>query len=504
MSCEEREGPAPAPTLTDATDTGSSQPAVSDANERAGIDRKARAGSADDVDIKDAHHGSTAVEAVPKPRRPGWLWRTGVFVLLLAVCVPVVALYIQRNRPLFIVDEFAYADYLYKVHSGQPFVRRGEVHEQETLRALACRGYEPEIWPVRPACDSPTFDPAEFPNAGINLADIHPPTYFVITDLGSRVILALGVTDDLIQAGRLFGAAWLAAGLLALWCLMRYIGVNRWATALCLGLVTASPSLRWQWHYLTPDAANLLVGSLVVLAALRWERTGRGLVLLAGAGALALGFKAPNLIVVVAAAAYLAVRAVIARQQTGVAEDGRDRRTPREYVKASASLLVGGGVVAAIWLAVRAAIAVPGVTAAFEATIKVDGLRASYFFENVGRFITVWDVAGSKSYPLALIVSYVLIGSLLAAVASLSPTQPRHTLALVTGGLVMVGPLLLVVVTYITSGTYFMVEPRYGASLVPVQAMIAASFWRTRAALIAVGGLVVIYQASVLLLLLNE
>ena len=437
--------------------------------------------------------------------RPRWLSHAALYILLLALCAPMVALHIQRNRPLFVIDEFAYADYLYKVHSGQPFVRRGELSEQETLRALACRGFTPDsIWPERPACDSPSFDPGEFPNAGISSGDIHPPTYFVITDLGARVILASGVTENLIQAGRLFGAAWLAAGLLALWCLLRALDVNRWAAALALLFVTAHPSLRWQWHYLTPDAANLLVGSLVVLAGLRWERTGRGLLLLSGAGAFALAFKAPNLIVVGTMAAYLVVRAVLARRHAGTGESTSDFRTPRQYLVAAASLLAGGALIAAIWVVVRTAIALAGVTSPMVESQTVDMLRFGYLAENVGRFITAWDVQDSKAYPLALITSYVLIGSLLAAVAVFSPRDRRHTLALVAGGMVVVGPLILVVVTYVTTGTYFRIEPRYGASLVPLQVAIAASFWRSKAVLLTVGALVATYHAAVVFLLLRQ
>lgn len=105
----------------------------------------------------------------------------GLFLLLFMMCAPVIALHEQASRPLFILDEFAYADYLQKVHDGQPYIRRGEITGQETLRELACRGYSPDIWPERPPCDSPNFNAADFPNSGINSADIHPPTYFIIT-----------------------------------------------------------------------------------------------------------------------------------------------------------------------------------------------------------------------------------------------------------------------------------------------------------------------------------
>lgn len=446
----------------------------------------------------------------------------GLFVLLCILCAPVVALHERRAHPLFILDEFAYADYLHKVHDGQPFVRRGEITGQETLRELACRGYSPDIWPERPPCDAPSYNAADFPNSGIDSADIHPPTYFVLTDLGARVIMALGISDNLVNAGRLFGAAWMAAGLCALWYLMRALGVGRWAAALGLGLVAANPSLRWAWYYLTPDAANLLVGSVVVLAALRWERRGRGLLLLAGSGAFAMAFKAPNVIVVTAVAAYLAVRGLVLRKagrEAGTdgevpgpaAPEGDEGAvqdhlvlTPRRYFVASASLLGGGGVVALGWLIVRSLLAIPGAVSPMAQSLSRDSIGIWQITENLGRFITVWDLNTAKSYPLALITSSVLIGSLVAGLAAYGWRERKHTLALVTGVMVVVGPLILVASNFITTGTYFLVEPRYGATLVPLECALAACLWRGRAALYAVGALVVAYNAAVLILLLQQ
>jgi hypothetical protein len=52
------------------------------------------------------------------PRRPAALRLSGLFVLLLVVCAPVVALFVDRNPALFVLDEFAYADYLSTRKSG--------------------------------------------------------------------------------------------------------------------------------------------------------------------------------------------------------------------------------------------------------------------------------------------------------------------------------------------------------------------------------------------------
>ena len=432
----------------------------------------------------------TAVEAAG--RRPRRVLRLGgLFVLLLVVCGPVMALHVDRNRPLFVLDEFAYSDYLHKIDDGHLVVRHGEVSGHAGLRELACRGYSPATWNDRPPCDAPSYAPAVFPNAGINSADIHPPTYFLVTYAGARAVLGLGLTDDLIDAGRLFGAVWMAAGLVALWCLLRALGAGPWAAAFGLALVAAGPMVLRQWHYLTPDAANVLVGSLVMLAALRWERSGsrRALAGLVAAGALAMAIKAPNGIVVAAAGLYLLYRAFLGGDAGG--------RTRREYLWAVAGLVGGAAVTSATWLLVRASLSLPGRSPLEEAE-RVDVLHPSQVIENLARFITPMDREPSSLFPLALLTSYLLVGSLLVALVALARSDRRRGLALVVGTVLIAGPLLLVAMNFLLRGSYAIVEPRYGTTLLPIQCAIAATFWSGRA-LYAVGALAVAAPTAVLL-----
>jgi hypothetical protein len=430
------------------------------------------------------------------PRRPVALRLAGLFLLLLVVCIPVVALFVDRNPALFVLDEFAYADYLYKIDDGQLVVRHGDLSDERGLRALACRGYTPSTWNDRPPCDAASFDPAVFPNAGINSADIHPPTYFLITYAGARTVMALGLNDDLVDAGRLFGAVWMAAGLVALWCLVRALGAGPVAAACGLALVAAGPMLLQQWHFLTPDAANVLVGSLVMLAALRWERGGAGRAVLIGAGALAMAVKAPNVVVVVAAALYLLVRAALARRHP----DDSSPRSPREYVMAAVALAGGAALASTVWLVTRAALAGPGLSP-MERDERVSVLRPAQILENVARFITPWDREPSSLYPLAVLTSYLLVGSVLVALFSLKRRDRRYAIALATGVVLVAGPLLLVGVNFAVRGTYTIIEPRYGSTLVPILCALAATFWAGRA-MYAVVALAVVAPLAVLARLL--
>lgn len=424
-------------------------------------------------------------------------------LLLLVVCAPVATLHVRHHRPLFVIDEFAYADYLDKVHHGQPFVRHGELTGQATLRALACRGFEPATWNDRPPCDAPSFDPAVFPNAGVNSADIHPPTYFLLTDVGARVLMGLGLTDDLVTAGRLCGAAWMAAGLLALWCLLREVGANRGASLIGITLVGASPFLLREWYYLTPDAADVLVGALVALAALRWERRGRGLSLLAGAGAMALAVKAPNMTVVLAVALYFLVRAAVGVRSGRAGDALEPARSAADYVRAAAAVVAGGVGAGLAWLFVRAALAIPGGVSPMDQDERLRAFTPAHLTRNLARFANVWDAEGSGTYPFAVIVSYVLMGSLLVALLTLPASERRRALALAVGVLVVFGPVLVVAVNWLVRGTYAPVEPRYGATLVPLQCALAATFWRSRASLAPLGALAVALPVAVLADLLS-
>ncbi|MDQ3896322.1 MAG: glycosyltransferase family 39 protein [Actinomycetota bacterium] len=429
-------------------------------------------------------------------RRPAALRLAGLFLILLLVCAAVVALHVDRNPALSVLDEFAYADYLHKIDDGHWLVRHGEVSGQEALRDLACRGYAPSTWNDRPPCDAPSYDPEVFPNAGIDSADIHPPTYFLVTYAGARLVRAVGLQDDLIDAGRLFGAVWMAAGLLALWCLVRTLGAGLAASAAGLALVASGPMLLQQWHYLTPDAANVLVGALVMLGVVRWERSGRGWAVLVAVGALAMAVKAPNVVVVVAGAGYLLVRALL--RSHGTTDAGL--RSAREYLSATAALVGGAAATSLVWLVVRAATALPGTTPMEEAE-RTGFLHPAQVIENLARFVTPWDREPSSLYPLAVITSYLFVGSLLVVLATVPRRDRRYALALVVGVVLLVGPLLLVAANFLVRGTYAIVEPRYGTTLVPVECAIAASLWSGRS-LVAVGALAVFAPAAVLLRLL--
>jgi hypothetical protein len=69
----------------------------------------------------------------------------------------------------------------------------------------------------------------------------------------------------------------------------------------------------------------------------------------------------------------------------------------------------------------------------------------------------------------------------LVALFTLKRRDRRYALALATGVVLVAGPLLLVGVNFVVRGTYTIIEPRYGTTLVPIQCALAATFWASRA-----------------------
>jgi hypothetical protein len=112
---------------------------------------------------------------------------------------------------------------------------------------------------------------------------------------------------------------------------------------------------------------------------------------------------------------------------------------------------------------------------------RVSVLRPAQIIENIARFITPWDREPSSLYPLAVLTSYLFVGSLLVALVALKTRERRYAIAVATGVVLIAGPLLLVAVNFGVRGTYTIVEPRYGSTLVPIQCALAATFWTGRA-----------------------
>lgn len=419
--------------------------------------------------------------AATAPARAGWRHRLLQLLLLLAACTavaaPLVALETSRNARLTPIDELTYIDYLYKVGDGHFVIGSGELISGEARREQLCRGVsrglvEPD--PVR--CAGPL--PAA---AGRATADIDPPTYYVVTYAAARGLQALGVADGLVTAARLAGALWAGAGLAVLVLLCRELGASKAASAAAAAVALATPGLITQWHFVTPHATNVLVGALVALLVLRWDRHRSGAWALVVAGALPPLVKAPQVVVALAMALFLLIGAV----WPGTGPLRLDRRR-----------LVGAGVVLAslfagslLWLLVRAHYALTDEPPFRQ--LDVDAFQGVFLLENVGMFLRSWSVGAAAGLTLVVVVWCYGAAVGAASAPAADPVLRRLGLSLLALG--SLGALVFVLSTYVLLGQYVKIPERYGFSLVPLALAVGAVALRSR---LAVGGAGLVAAAS--------
>lgn len=405
-------------------------------------------------------------------------------LLLLATCTvvaaPLVALETYRNPRLTPIDEVTYIDYLYKIGQGQLVIRSGEPLRGQALRERECRGMSRELQDPDPAaCDAPGPSPR-----GRNTADIDPPTYYVTTYAAARVVMAVGITDNLVTAARLAGAFWAGAGLAVLVLLCRELGASKPASAAAAVVALVTPGLLTQWHFVTPHATNLLVGGVVALLVLRWDRRRAGLWALVVAGLLPPLVKAPQIVVALAMALFLLVGAV-----WGGSGSPHPRRPDRRRLIGAATLL--GSLVAGslLWLVVRAASAITDDPPFPD--LDVDAFDGLFLYENVGMFLRSWS--DGPAAGLTLLVVLWCYGSAVGALSRPSTDSRLRPLALSLLALGTLGALVFVLSTYVLLSQYVLIPERYGFSLVPLALAFGAVALRSR---LAVGGAFLVAAAS--------
>lgn len=249
------------------------------------------------------------------------------------------------------VDEYVYADYLYKIPE-QGIVRTGEETGDEARDLIACRGVV--YWGSYGShCGAePHDEDSLYPYAGGTAADLYSPAYFAATWLVAEPVSDATGTD-VFDVGRWAGGLWLALGGVALVALLRRLGADGWLAAGLAILTVSTPAIFWANTYLSTDAPALLVGSGLAYLGLRLARrevSGWWLIL---ASPLAVLLKVQFALGVCFAAGL--VFAVVARETAwrpwtaGAGTMIRDRR-----VQAAVAALFAGVVSEAAWLAIRA------------------------------------------------------------------------------------------------------------------------------------------------------
>lgn len=220
------------------------------------------------------------------------------------------------------IDEFTYVDAVDKARRGIVVVN-GLKTDQYARQLAACRGVgtAPETVLYQGTCGTHIGDAQTFVN-GFTPGDVHSPVYYFLTAWMSwPVEKLLGV--ELLTAGRLTSLFWLWVGMIACGVLVRKVGAGWLLVAAMPCLVAAMPVFRGTNAYITPDALNLLAGSLIALAAFSYARGDTGPIPLVALGSVFGLVKLQNVFAVAAAALFLVLYHVVGTRSRSQSADAQ-------------------------------------------------------------------------------------------------------------------------------------------------------------------------------------
>ena len=386
-------------------------------------------------------------------------------------------------------DELQHVDYLDRARRGG-VVRTGDTLGTYARTVASCRGIEDYDAARLPRCgEAAEAQPERFPESGVNTIEIHPPLYYFVTAPLARLTQAVGAAPSFVTAARLVGGLWLWAGLCALWALARHLGASPAARLGVCAAVAASPAVVYASSHVGTDAPALLAGAGIVLLALRWEDGRTPTWLLAAAATAVMLLKAPNLLGIGVAIGYLCLRAL---------------RRPRLLVGAAA-LFVGFAIGQGGWLAARSALAVaPPEANPITVRFHIESLTVDHWASQLVTFLPTPAVHAHRAaalenpfVDLGLQASSIVLTGALVAVLLLGrkagDDERIATLAPPSLLVLVLGPPVLVLGTFIGQGTWVPIPARYGLPLLPILAAVAAAVATTRtarAALVGVGAFV--------------
>jgi len=420
---------------------------------------------------------------------PAWLRGPFARALLVIVAVtgcaaPLIGLNIHRNPGLSPYDEIPYLDYLYRVDHGQFVVGKGEHVTTYTMRVVACRGVQ-GLFPPNPAVCR-----GRKPITGarwLNSADIDPPTYYVLTAAGANVIRALGVTSQLLTAGRLMGIVWAGLGLGLLLLFARRLRAS-WAAAIVVTfLVLCMPLYLRNWTFVTPHAMELIVTLSVLWVTVNWAEGGGRWWHLALVGLVPPAVKATDVlatglaIVLLLFSAYRAWGAGVHRRRASLGE-------PSRQLIGAGILFVSTLTVSLVWLGVRSHYAL--MSGNEFPRFNVSHFSLSFLTNTLAVFVQPQAVLAGNQTSIAVLLQLALFGSALMALRATGRAQTFRPLAgtVLVGGIF--GPWLFVVFNYVALRQFVTPLPiRYGLSVFSAAAALLAANLRRAVGIVIVAAL---------------
>lgn len=404
--------------------------------------------------------------------RPAWVRWLAVLGLLGILSVTLVGSYLPERTALSRADEYVYIDAVDKASRGE-ITRQGAQIDEYSLDLIACRGIELH-GPMGERCGGP-YVIETFPyRGGITSADIHSPVYYFVTAWLAQAVLAVTPLQELLVAARATGALWLALGLTATVALARALGASRIAAGAVALVVLASPAVRWTSIYITPDALNLLAGSMIALAGLQYARGRWSPGWLIAFSAVAAAVKAQNLFASALVALLLVLLAVTVPEGRSWRRTGRFTAVAVGAVAASLATQVGYSVLRAAWAVAPA----PEMDTEVPLRWPVVFRQARAFLMNVtagpdATFQAALELQRPSTWAIFIswvVAAAVIAGALLAVRLTTEQTRFAQATAL---SLVLAGPLMYLTM-FVVTGRGFNLPDRYGMVMLPAMVAVLA------------------------------
>jgi hypothetical protein len=397
-------------------------------------------------------------------------------------------LHLRQFPMLSALDELQHLDALDAATHGR-VIRVGDRVGQLAMSTQACRGIDaplnmPSCHPGRP------YDPSIFQEDGFNTADVHPPTYYFLTSVPARMLVTVGLAEDLFEGGRIAGGIWLGLGAVAFWRLTRRLGIDPGGSWTSLILVATTPVVVHASATVNPDATALLASCMVGLAALAWEDGRLSVWVLALAAVFAVSLKATNALGVGAWGLYLLWRA--AERRTG---PGSQDPTPARSLTGGMAVIGAGAATVLAWTLVRRAIARTGANFQIE-RFAIEDLTTGDVLAQLLALVTPVvpnylpvALTGPWSQALTSLLHLALIAACLGPVFSLTRLERVHRIAVAGAVTMLAGGVILTLANLLLISQAVAIPFRYGFSLLPLLGIGLAAATRSRVLRVILGTL---------------
>lgn len=397
-------------------------------------------------------------------RLAGWRSHAALLLVFAALATPVVAHQAVANSQLSVFDEWQYAERVHLVSQGDLFMRNGESIGEWGQDVRACRGIvrivEPQPAPCRTSDEVFT----------LNSAASDPAPYYWVTGAVAGLLRVTGLVDNGLLAGRLVGALWAALSMWSLFLLARALGAGRVGSLIAASAVLLVPALQQQYTFITPHALDIPVGSLAVLAVVGFLRREWPWWTLVLAGLGVAGVKGSNVVVVLGLA--IALSAVVAWPRA------LDRAARTRAAVAGAWLGASTVIFTLVAMLVVSTTQIgdpdpPG-------NYEVQALEPTQLVVDSFRFLGPFGEG-----PLNLPATWLMLamaGTAMVVWAGMAPEPASFVRQLAPGYLLGLGlgPVVLDVMVFVTTGQYIGIHTRYGLALWPLGLAFFALLLRTR------------------------